>query len=192
MHDRTVVPPLLFTTWLLHFWVVPNDRERAPTTTMLSFCSGHTHTHTQPLGHFSYLNNVFSRVVCEKNQKNQIKFHTGHTHTHRHRQTHAQQKSVFVVYVVWKSLLLCRNFYFIFFRGVSFSFLPVGEFLCETKIGDFQMSVAVEEEILRFQVPVNDVLRVKVVEGANDFARVEIALKTREREIHKIIIWIRR
>lgn len=55
------------------------------------------------------------------------------------------------------------------------SFLPVGEFLCETKIGDFQMSVSVEEEILRFQVSINDVLRVKVVEGANDFARVEIA-----------------
>jgi hypothetical protein len=45
------------------------------------------------------------------------------------------------------------------------------------------MSVAVEEEILRFQVPVNDVLRVKVVEGANDFARVEITLKTREKKI---------
>jgi hypothetical protein len=37
------------------------------------------------------------------------------------------------------------------------------------------MSVSVEKEILRFQVSVNDVLRVKVVEGANDFARVEIA-----------------
>ena len=51
---------------------------------------------------------------------------------------------------------------------------PVSEFLGESKVGDFQVAVAVQEKVLRFQVAVDDVLRVQVIQGAHDLARVEI------------------
>lgn len=40
------------------------------------------------------------------------------------------------------------------------------------------MAVAIEEEILRFQVAVDDVLGVQVVEGADDLARIEITCQS--------------
>lgn len=40
------------------------------------------------------------------------------------------------------------------------------------------MSVAIEQQILRFQVPIDDVLCVQVVEGTDDLARIEITCKS--------------
>lgn len=40
---------------------------------------------------------------------------------------------------------------------------PVGEFFSESEIGDFQVAVAIQQEILRFQIAINDVLSVQVV-----------------------------
>ena len=51
---------------------------------------------------------------------------------------------------------------------------PVGQFFGESKVGDLEVTVAIQQQVLWFQVAIDDVLCVKIVESADDFARVEI------------------
>lgn len=53
-------------------------------------------------------------------------------------------------------------------------FLPVGELLGKAKIGNLQVAVSIEQQVLGLQVAVHNVLRVKVVEGADYLARVKV------------------
>ena len=46
--------------------------------------------------------------------------------------------------------------------------------LGETKIGDLEMAVPVEKQVLGLQVAVDDVQRVQVVQGQGDFCGVEL------------------
>lgn len=51
----------------------------------------------------------------------------------------------------------------------------VRQFLRKSEIGDLQVSLAVQQKILRFQIPVNYVFAVQVFQRANNFGRVEAA-----------------
>ena len=44
---------------------------------------------------------------------------------------------------------------------------------CEAKVGDFDVSVVVEEDVFGFEVAVDDVEIVEVVESEGDFCGVE-------------------
>ena len=50
----------------------------------------------------------------------------------------------------------------------------VGHLLCEAKVCDFEVSVSVQQQILRLQVAVDDVVRVQIVERKRDFGGVEL------------------
>jgi len=52
-------------------------------------------------------------------------------------------------------------------------FKPVGEFFCESKVGDLEMTFSVEQQIFRLQISVYNVFGVQVLEGADDFGRVK-------------------
>ena len=45
--------------------------------------------------------------------------------------------------------------------------------LGETKIGDFQVPVPIQQQVFGLQVPVYDALRMQVVKGERDFGSVE-------------------
>ena len=50
----------------------------------------------------------------------------------------------------------------------------VGHLLGEAKVGDLEVAVAVEQQVLGLQVAVDDVVRVQVVEGQGDLGGVEL------------------
>lgn len=50
----------------------------------------------------------------------------------------------------------------------------VGHLLGEAEVGDLEVAVAVEQQVLGLQVTVDDVVRVQVVERERDFGRVEL------------------
>ena len=52
--------------------------------------------------------------------------------------------------------------------------------LRETKVGDFDMTVIREEDIFWFEVTVDDLVCVEVVEGHRHFGRVEFRHRVRE------------
>jgi hypothetical protein len=56
----------------------------------------------------------------------------------------------------------------------------VGHLFCEAKVGNLQMPMAVQEQVFRLQIAVDDVVRVQVVEGQRDLGRVEFGDGVRE------------
>lgn len=48
------------------------------------------------------------------------------------------------------------------------------QLLGETKVGDLQVAVPVQQQILRLQVPVHDVQRVQVLQGQDNLAGIEV------------------
>lgn len=56
----------------------------------------------------------------------------------------------------------------------------VGNVLGETEIGNLDVAVGSEEDVFRFEIPVNDIERVKVVECERDFCREEFCNRIRE------------
>lgn len=56
----------------------------------------------------------------------------------------------------------------------------VGHLFGKAEVGDLEMAVAVEEQIFRLQVPVDDIVRVQIVEGERDFRRVELCDRIRK------------
>lgn len=53
--------------------------------------------------------------------------------------------------------------------------LPVRELLREPEVCNLQVALAVQKQVLRLQVSVNDVFAVQVFQSAYDFCRVEAA-----------------
>lgn len=51
----------------------------------------------------------------------------------------------------------------------------VRNLLCETEIGNFEMTVSVEQQVLGLQITVDDVHRVQVVESERDLGGVELS-----------------
>lgn len=51
----------------------------------------------------------------------------------------------------------------------------VGQLLREAEVGDLEVAVLVEQQVLRLQVAVDDALRVQVLEGRGDLRAVEVA-----------------
>lgn len=45
--------------------------------------------------------------------------------------------------------------------------------LAQTKVGQDDVSIAIQQNVFRFQVPVDDALRVKIAEGTTDFGGIE-------------------
>lgn len=56
----------------------------------------------------------------------------------------------------------------------------VGDVFGEPKVGDLDVAVRAEEDVLRFQVAVDDVERVEVVERERDFGGKELRDGVRE------------
>ena len=54
------------------------------------------------------------------------------------------------------------------------------EDLGETEVSEFQVPVVSDQQVLRLQVPEDDVLAVQVLEAGSDCGRVELGLVTRE------------
>jgi hypothetical protein len=50
----------------------------------------------------------------------------------------------------------------------------VGHLFGETKVGNLEVTMAVEQQVLGLQVAVDDVVRVQVVEGEGDLSGVEL------------------
>lgn len=48
------------------------------------------------------------------------------------------------------------------------------ELFGEPKVGNFQMSVPIEQQVLRLQVPIDDLQLVKVLQREHNFARVKV------------------
>jgi len=59
------------------------------------------------------------------------------------------------------------------FGGSTESIRPVLDYLLETKIREFEISLRVEKDVLRLQVPVDDVLAVQVIKNKCHGALVE-------------------
>jgi hypothetical protein len=49
----------------------------------------------------------------------------------------------------------------------------MSEFLCKSEIRDFDVAFLVDQQVLRFEIPVNDVLIVHVANGQQNFANVK-------------------
>lgn len=56
--------------------------------------------------------------------------------------------------------------------------LPVCEFLRKAEVGDFQMPLTVQEKIFRFEIPVNYMFAVQVIERTDYFGGVEAARRS--------------
>lgn len=53
--------------------------------------------------------------------------------------------------------------------------LPVYDLLGESKVGEFDVTLAVQQDVLRFQVPVDHIFRVKILQRTHDFSGEEHA-----------------
>jgi hypothetical protein len=51
--------------------------------------------------------------------------------------------------------------------------LPINHPLCETKISDLDVSIRVEEEVLWFEITIDDILAVEVLECEHDLSSKE-------------------
>ena len=51
---------------------------------------------------------------------------------------------------------------------------------CEAEIGDLDVTVEVEKDVLRLQITIDDIFCVEVVEGERDLGRVELRHGVRE------------
>jgi hypothetical protein len=51
---------------------------------------------------------------------------------------------------------------------------PICQLFGETEVGDLQMTVPIEEEILGLQVAIHDRFRMQIIQSADYFSRVKV------------------
>jgi len=74
----------------------------------------------------------------------------------------------------------CDNFWRKVIRGTAKSPGDVLDFLREAEIGNLQMTVSVEQQVLWLQIAIYDVARVQVVKSQRDFGSVELGDRIRK------------
>lgn len=60
-------------------------------------------------------------------------------------------------------------------------FTPMRHFLCESEISQFQIAIHIDEEVLRFQISVQQVALLEVFKGANNGGRIKSRVALIER-----------
>lgn len=70
-------------------------------------------------------------------------------------------------------------------RGSAQGPSDIGHLLGKAEICDLQMTMAIQEKILRFQVAIDDMLGMKILEGQSHLSGIELSDRIRESLINR-------